>query len=201
MNLRSFHQNRCTEYPLCQVPQRCLYNPGYHSQKYGYWKDNGIRLIGDAVTNFTLMFLKTYDIYSNNKTNYKDYISEKNNIKTNGFIQPFGDGPAPIYDNYVSENVYLNIINQATKYIYITTPYLIVDHNLMNALENAAKRGVDVRIITPGVPDKKLIFTEGCIEKWKYKTPVKNAETYAHDIIGNINKLTVPTFTSPYKII
>ena len=170
-------------------------------EKYGYWKDNGIRLIGDAVTSFTLMFLKTYDIYSNSKTNYKDFINNKKTIKDKEFVQPFGDGPAPIYDNYVSENVYLNIINQANKYIYITTPYLIVDHNLMNALENASKRGVDARIITPGIPDKKLIFyvtrssynslIKAGVKIYEYQKGFIHAKTIIADdevgVVGTIN--------------
>lgn len=142
-------------------------------EKFGYWKDNGVRLYGKAVSNFTLMFLKTYDIYSNTKTNYEDYLCLNDDFKyqSDGYVQPFGDGPSPIYDNYVGENVYLNIINQATKYIYITTPYLIVDHTLMTALANAAKRGVDVRIITPGIPDKKLVYL---VTRDSYRFLIKN---------------------------
>ena len=64
----------------------------------------------------------------------------------------------PLDDENVGENVYLNMINQAYDYLYITTPYLILDDNLQTALINAAKRGVDVRIITPGIPDKKIVF-------------------------------------------
>jgi len=127
-------------------------------EKFGYWKDNGVRIEGEGVKNFTMMFLKTYDIFSQTKTNYQNYLPDKTHIKCNGYVQCFGDGPAPIYENYVGENVYLNIINQATKYVYITTPYLIVDYTLMTALETAAKRGVDVRIITPGIPDKKMVY-------------------------------------------
>lgn len=140
-------------------------------QRFGYWKDNGVRLYGEAVNNFTLMFLKIYDIYSNLKTKYEDFLCPAKDYKSDGFIQPFGDGPAPIYENYVGENVYLNIINQATKYIYITTPYLIVDHNLMTALANAAKRGVDVKIITPGIPDKKLVYL---VTRDSYRFLIKN---------------------------
>lgn len=140
-------------------------------EKYGYWKDNGVRLYGQAVNNFTLMFLKTYDIYSNSKTNYEDFLCLDNGYENDGFVQPFGDGPAPIYENYVGENVYLNIINQATKYIYITTPYLIVNHTLMTALANAAKRGVDVKIITPGIPDKKLVYL---VTRDSYRFLIKN---------------------------
>jgi len=173
-------------------------------QKFGYWKDNGIRLYGEAVQNLTLMFLKVYDVFSNEKTNYEDFLPYKYHNKefiSDGFIQPFGDGPAPIYDNYIGENVYLNMINQATKYIYITTPYLIVDHLLMNALESASKRGVDVKIITPGIPDKKIIYSvtrdsyssliKAGVKIFEYKPGFLHAKTIIVDdeicVVGTIN--------------
>ena len=172
--------------------------------KFGYWKDNGIRLYGEAVQNFTMMFLKIYDVFSNEKTNYEDFLPHKyhqEEFKSDGFIQPFGDGPAPVYENYIGENVYLNLINQATKYVYITTPYLIVDHLLMNALENAAKRGVDVKIITPGIPDKKIIYSvtrdsygsliKAGVKIFEYKPGFLHAKTIIVDdeisMIGTIN--------------
>lgn len=132
-------------------------------ERFGYWKDSGIRLYGQAVQSMTLMFLKTWDIYSNSKTKYKDFIPQNYDeeiFKSDGFVQPYGDGPHPVYEHAVAENVYLNLINQANKYIYITTPYLIVDHMLMSALESAALRGVEVIIITPSIPDKKIVFQE-----------------------------------------
>ena len=173
-------------------------------EKHGYWKDNGVRLYGEAVANLTLMFLKTYNIYSGEKSNYNDFMPHKyhqDKFNGDGFIQPFGDGPAPIYENYVGENVYLNIINQATKYVYITTPYLIVDHLLMNALENAAKRGVDVKIITPGIPDKKIVnlltrdsyndLIKSGVKIYEYQPGFIHAKTVISDddiaVVGTIN--------------
>ncbi len=170
-------------------------------ERFGYWKDNGVRIEGEGVKNFTMMFLKSYDIYSNNKTNYEDFLPTVNDIKCNGYVQCFGDGPAPIYENYVGENVYLNIINQATKYIYITTPYLIVDHTLMTALETAAKRGVDVRIITPGIPDKKIVYyltrdsynplIKAGVKIYEYQKGFIHAKTIIADdevsVVGTIN--------------
>lgn len=128
--------------------------------RFGHWKDTGIRLYGEAVETLTFMFIKAYNIFGNEKLKYRDYVSSKyleEKVETNGYFQPFGDGPAPIDEYYIGENAYLNMINQATKYVYITTPYLIIDHVLSNALCNAALRGVDVRIITPGIPDKKVV--------------------------------------------
>lgn len=172
-------------------------------ERFGYWKDNGIRICGEAAKSFTLMFLKTYDVYSDTKTKFSDYLPEFSFEENDydGYIQPFGDGPAPIYDNYIGENIYLNMINQATKYIYITTPYLIVDHLLMNALESAAKRGVDVRIITPGIPDKKTIYSltrssysfliKAGVKIYEYQPGFIHAKTVIVDdescVVGTIN--------------
>lgn len=125
---------------------------------FGYWKDNGIRVIGDGVKNFIALFLMTWNCFY--KTGDKDYsiYFKESNISNDTITLHFGDGPSPMYKDLIGENVYLNIINRSNKYLYITTPYLIVDYNLTNALKNAAKRGVDVRIVVPHIPDKKMIF-------------------------------------------
>ena len=173
-------------------------------EKFGYWKDNGIRLYGEAVKNLTLMFLKTYDVFTEVKSNYDDFMPNKyhqQQFESDGFIQPFDDGPAPIDGNYIGENVYLNMINQSTKYIYITTPYLIVDYQLMSALENAAQRGVDVKIITPGIPDKKIVYSvtrdsygsliKAGVKIYEYKPGFIHAKTVIVDdeiaVVGTIN--------------
>ena len=75
-----------------------------------------------------------------------------------GYIHPFGDGPKPIYPELIGANNFINMINCAKNYVWVTTPYLIPDYNLTSALRNAAFRGVDVRIIVPHIPDKKIIF-------------------------------------------
>jgi len=86
------------------------------------------------------------------------YLKDVKPVKANGVVCPYGDGPRYFFDEYIAENVYLNLINNAKRYVYITTPYLIIDSKLNQALRAAAQRGVDVRIITPSVPDKKIIF-------------------------------------------
>lgn len=78
-------------------------------------------------------------------------------VSGNGCIIPFGSGPKPLYPRQVGKNVYMNLINQARRYVYIMTPYLIIDYDLTESLQNAVKRGVDVRIITPYIPDKKVV--------------------------------------------
>lgn len=132
-------------------------------EKYGRWKDTMIRLEGAAVFSLTVLFLRTWNtvIPEIEQMKAEDYsffrptkFPEKN--EQSGFYQPFGDGPIPEED--VAESVYRNMINRSTDYIYITTPYLILNQEMVGALELAAKSGVDVRIITPHIPDKKMVF-------------------------------------------
>ena len=127
--------------------------------KFGHWKDGGIRLEGEDVKNMTIMFLQNYSVWNKKQENVENYLPKSlNPIQTDGIVFTFGDGPNPLYPEAVGENAYLNIINSAKKYVYITTPYLIIDYLLLNALRNASMRGVDVKIITPHIPDKKTVF-------------------------------------------
>lgn len=128
-------------------------------ERFGHWKDTGIMLKGDAVWNLTLMFLQTWRMITNQDDDYSLYTPMRYKttpIYSDGYIQPYGD--TPVDDEIVGENIYLNMINKAKHYIYITTPYLIIDNEMFTALTLAAKSGIDVRIITPGIPDKKLVF-------------------------------------------
>lgn len=129
----------------------------YINQKvrFGHWKDTGVKIEGEAVNNLTMMFLDVWDVSKKVKTNLQDYLSTKSN-QTSGYVIPYGD--SPLDQELVGENVYLNMLHQATKYVYIFTPYLILDDQLKNALILAAKRGVDVRLCLPGIPDKKMVF-------------------------------------------
>ncbi len=127
-------------------------------QKYGHWKDNGIMIKGEAVWNFTVMFLEIWNTYEKEKNNYNNYKYNFNkSLKTDGYICPYGENP--LDNENVGENIYINILNRANKYVYIFTPYLIIDTELMCALDLAVKRGVDVRIVVPGIPDKKIIYS------------------------------------------
>ncbi len=126
---------------------------------FGHWKDTGIKLSGEAVRSMVIMFLQLYDVQNQHIEDFSPYFSDEANIQASGYVCPFGDGPKYFYSDYVAMNVYLNLINQANKYVWITTPYLIIDSKLTNALISAAKRGVDVRIITPHIPDKKIVFS------------------------------------------
>lgn len=125
------------------------------NSKLGHWKDTSIMLKGYAVWNLTVIFLQTWEFSTKTKENYDLYLPT---IKENsdGIIHTFGD--SPVDNHLVTENVYISIINNAKKYVYITSPYLIVDNELLTSLKTTATSGVDVRIIVPHIPDKKIIF-------------------------------------------
>ena len=138
---------------------------------YGKWKDNGIKITGEAVWNFTIMFLNMWNSYRKDDEDYKKYKYDfsKENLEQNGYTIPYGE--TPLDNEIVGENVYLNIINQAQKYVYIMTPYLIIDTDMINSLILAAKRGVDVRIVVPGIPDKKIVYS---LTTSYFETLIKN---------------------------
>ncbi len=127
--------------------------------KHGHWKDTAVKIEGDAVRNLTALFLELWNMQNVERLDMASYLRARSFAdETKGLVAPYGDGPEPFYKEPVGKNVYLNMIHGAKKYLYITTPYLICDYELMSALKIAAKKGVDVRIVTPHIPDKKLIF-------------------------------------------
>lgn len=128
-----------------------------HIQRFGHWKDSGLRLDGPAVKAMTRLFLTTWYINRGDISDFDQYHLENQEREGQGLVLPYGSGPKPIFRTQVGKKVYQNLISQATDFIYITTPYLIMDYNLTEDIKNAAMRGVDVRIVTPFIPDKKLI--------------------------------------------
>lgn len=125
-------------------------------ERFGHWKDSAIRLEGDAVWSMTVSFLTMWDFTSSQEENLSRFRPNPAVGGTEGYVQPYHDCP---WDNEpVGQTVYLNLINKAKRYVYITTPYLVIDNSLTMALTSAAKSGVDVRIITPHIPDKKIVF-------------------------------------------
>lgn len=140
---------------------------------YGEWKDTGIRLEGDAVRSMTVTFLEMWNAVRDDDVqdaNMDQYLPEiPYAAQQKGFIQPYAD--SPIDNEQVGENVYISMANKAESYCWFMTPYLIITDEMAQALSLAAKRGVDVRIITPGIPDKKLIFS---ITRSFYSGLVKN---------------------------
>lgn len=173
-------------------------------ERFGHWKDTAIMLKGEAVWNMTVMFLHMWAVIgrTEEKIDYEVYLPHRNHQEQfmgNGFVQPFCD--TPLDEEIVGENVYLNIINKARRYVYICTPYLIIDNEMMTALCLAAKNGVDVRIMTPGTPDKKLVFLltqsyyrqllENGVKIYEYQPGFLHAKTFVCDdeiaVVGTIN--------------
>lgn len=124
------------------------------TRPHGYWKDTSVVIRGEAVWSFTLMFLDMWQIVSGEHPDYEAYRCSAP-AREDGFVQPFDDSPA---DNInVGESVYMQLANCARRYLYIMTPYLIIDNETASSLCLAAMSGVDVRIVTPGKPDRWFV--------------------------------------------
>ncbi len=140
-------------------------------ERFGHWKDYGYMFRGEAVWSYTNIFL-THWIYATKQKNINpyDYKAKTEPPKENrGYLIPFSD--SPLDDEVLSHNIFTNIIDNADRYVYITTPYLILDNRLSGALIMAAKRGVDVRVMTPHIPDKKVVFQ---VTRGNYAQLIKN---------------------------
>ena len=168
--------------------------------RFGHWKDTAVMLQGEAVWSMTVMFLSMWDYLSGQTENYEPFrVPGLERTPSDGFVQPFSD--SPLDDEPVGETVYLSIINAARNYLYITTPYLIIDNEMVTALTMAAKSGVDVRIITPSIPDKWYVHAvtkayysvllESGIRIYEYTPGFIHAKTVASDdrfgVVGTIN--------------
>ena len=124
---------------------------------HGHWKDNIIRIKGEAVWSYTVMFLTHWNALRQTDDDFTKFrVAVPEEAEFDGWICPYGD--TPLDNELTGQSVYLNMINHSSKYLYVMTPYLIIDSDMTNMLILAAKRGVDVRIITPGIPDKKVIW-------------------------------------------
>lgn len=169
--------------------------------KFGHWKDTAIKVQGDAVKSFTVMFLQLWGVGGVKKEDYGRYIRTGLHAegKTSGFVMPYGDSPT-IEEN-VAETIYMDILNQATKYVHIMTPYFIVDNAMLDVLQYAARRGVDVKIIIPHIPDKKPIFAmsrtyypnllRAGVKVFEYSPGFVHAKVFTSDdekaVVGTIN--------------
>ena len=141
--------------------------------RFGHWKDTAVMLKGEAVRSFTLMFLQMWciDEEDNKETSFLPYLEKTGSspLKTDGYVIPYSD--CPLDAEKVGENVYMDILNRASDYVHIMTPYLILDGELEAALKFAAERGVDVKLILPGIPDKKAAYA---LAKTHYKSLLRS---------------------------
>lgn len=127
-------------------------------ERFGHWKDTHMRFYGGAVWSFTSMFLSFWSILSDAAIDYKRFLPSKSldSSAAVGYVQPLSSGPGR--DDHLIESAFINLISTAKRSVYITTPYLILDNEMQTALVHAALAGVDVRIIIPHVPDKKIVY-------------------------------------------
>lgn len=168
--------------------------------RFGHWKDVGIKLTGDAVERFTYMFLELWDESEKQKEAYEKYLCPGDASRPgDGYVIPYS--VCPLGPERVGEKVYLDIVNTAHTYVHIMTPYLILDHQMMVALCFAAKRGVEVVIIMPHVPDKKYAFMlaktyynellEAGVRIYEYEPGFVHAKLFVADdlkaVVGTVN--------------
>lgn len=169
--------------------------------KFGHWKDTGIRLEGDGVRELTRLFLIDFGLNQREKPEARQDYFPRLPGRKDGYVIPFGDGPGPVYHREVGKSVIQNMLNQAERYVYMMSPYLIVDNDLRQAIEDAALRGVDVRIILPHVPDRRIVLemTRSHYERlvgagvkiYEYEPGFVHAKVYLADdeyaMVGTIN--------------
>ena len=191
---------------ICVIDGNVGFNGGvnladeYINEKkmFGHWKDTAVMLKGEGVYGLTLMFLSMWDMQTKAMSNYQKYAPTIK-MATDGIVQPFADNP--LDNESVGESVYMNMLNTAEKYVYITSPYLIITREMTTALANAAKSGIDVRLILPGIPDKKIIqflsrsyyapLVEAGVKVYEYTPGFIHSKMFITDditsVVGTIN--------------
>ncbi len=125
-------------------------------KRFGEWRDDAIMLKGEAVWSMTVLFIGMWTYVSGKEIDGEQYRLDTGDIHSDSYVEPFSDSPTDGED--VGMTMHLNLINDATKYIWINAPYLILNDSMTTALITAAKNNVDVRILTPHIPDKKMVF-------------------------------------------
>lgn len=172
-------------------------------ERFGHWKDTAIMVKGPAARSFTLMFLQNWDAAAKKATDPKPYLkydfTKVHGLASDGFVIPYGDSP---YDNEnVGERVYMDILYNAKKYVHIMTPYLILDEEMVDALIYAVKRGVEVIIMMPHIPDKEYAYIlartyyrqliENGVKIYEYTPGFIHAKVFTSDdekaVVGTIN--------------
>ena len=135
--------------------------------RFGHWKDIGFKLKGNAAKPYVQMYIEFWNAFSKDKIENYDILKleEKDYPNKDGYVFSYYDIPSDIEPT--SYNIYVDIISQAKKYIYFYTPYLMLGETILNALLHASRRGVDIKIIVPGIPDKKFAYS---ITKSYYRT-------------------------------
>ena len=169
------YQNNRDHRKIIDIDGRAVFTGGINfadeymnfKKRYGdYWKDSGVMLRGEAVKTFTLMFLQNWNVREKTIDNFERYVCglPQERYDQSGYMIGYGD--TPFNDEEIAESVYMDIINSAKEYVHIITPYLVLDDQMQHALSYAAKRGIDVTIIMPGVADKSYVY---CLSRTYYR--------------------------------
>jgi len=169
-------------------------------ERFGHWKDTAVMLKGEAVRSFTLLFLQMWNT-TEKQPEFLPWIQENReaSIPAAGSVMPYGD--SPLDEDKVGEMIYMDILNRSRDYVHIMTPYLILDGELETALRFAAQGGVDVKLILPGIPDKKMPYalakshypslTEAGVKIYEYTPGFIHAKVFVSDgikaVVGTIN--------------
>ena len=169
-------------------------------ERFGHWKDTAVMLKGEAVERFTFMFLEMWGVSERGDLEYEPYRTPADlQIPNDGYVIPYDVMPYG-YER-MGKQVYLDILNTAQRYVHIMTPYLILDHEMIMTLTYAAKRGVEVCIIMPHIPDKKTAFAlaktyynellEAGVEIYEYTPGFVHAKVFTSDdekaVVGTVN--------------
>ena len=206
----STHYNYRDHRKICVIDNKVAFTGGvnladeYINKKevYGHWKDTAVMLKGEAVKSFTLMFLQMWQIFDK-EHEWDSFFKESASVESSGYVMPFCDSPMDAYKS--GESVYMDILYRAADYVHIMTPYLILDNELETALKYAAERGVDVKLILPGIPDKKGAYA---LAKSHYKSLVSSGVkiyeytpgfVHAKVFVSDDKKATVGTINLDYR--
>ncbi len=167
---------------------------------HGHWKDNVVRIQGEAVWSLLVTFLTNWNALRHEDTDYNVFRPVGMNFPVQqGYIAPYAD--TPLDQDLTAQSIYEDILNSANDYVYIMTPYLIIDSEMINTLIHTARKGVDVRIIMPGVPDKKIVWDigrsyypqllEAGVKIYEYEPGFVHAKVFLSDdicaTVGSIN--------------
>ncbi len=204
----STHQNNRDHRKIVVIDGRIAYTGGINLsdeyinvyEKHGHWKDIAIRMDGPGVSSFTTMFLHMWNLTEAEDVSYEEHVNvpmipalEK------GYVIPYNDDAVNSED--IAENIYLYMLNKAHKYVYMMSPYFAVDSEMVSAITFAAKRGIDVRLILPGIPDKKMPYyvarsyyrtlLAAGVKVYEYKPGFVHAKMFVSDdtkaCVGSVN--------------
>ena len=205
----SSHYNYRDHRKICVIDGRVAFNGGVNLadeyinrvERFGHWKDTAVMLRGDAARSLTLMFLQMWNMGKEEPdfSQATEPYTPEEDLKPSGYVIPFAD--CPLDEDKVGEAVYTDILYRAGQYVHVMTPYLILDGELETALKYAGQRGIDVKLILPGIPDKKLAYSlakshyrsllEAGVRIYEYTPGFVHAKVWVSDdvkaVVGTIN--------------